>query len=79
MERNIAKLAREKAEAETNEANRTAREKAARLTCYKAHLELDVEAVGDPERDIRETIEVGISHERLKERVKKLEKQLEKL
>ena len=74
MERNIAKLAREKAEA-----NRTAREKAARLTCYKACLELDVEAVGDPERDIRETIEVGISNERLKERVKKLEKQLEKL
>ena len=78
-ERNIAKLAREKIEAEKNEANRTAREKAARLTLFKACLELDVEAVGDPERDIKETIEVGISNEILKERVKKLEKQLEKL
>ena len=69
---NIAKLAKEKEESEKKEADKIAKEKAAKLARYKAHLELHVEAVGDPEKDIKETIKVGISNDRLKERVKSL-------
>ena len=66
-EQNIAKLAKEKEESEKKEADKIAKEKAAKLARCKAHLELDVEAVGDPEKDIKETIEVGISNDRLRE------------
>ena len=40
---------------------------------------MEVGALGDPERDFQESVNVGISVERMAEKARKLEVQLEKL
>ena len=79
------KIAREEAstfrkeEARKEEAERLAKAKAENLVRLRALLEVEVGALGDPERDFQETVNVGISVERMATKARKLEVQLEKL
>jgi len=73
------KIAREKAsafqreEAKREEAERLAKAKAENLVKLRALLEVEVGALGDPERDFQESVNVGISVERMAKKARKLE------
>ena len=68
-----------KTEAEREEAEKKAKEKGDYLVRLRTLLEIEVAAIGDPETDFQESVNVGISAERMQEKTKKLEAQLERL
>ena len=58
-----AKEAAEKAEAKAAEEAKVAKEKAEKLVKLRARLEMEVEAIEDPEKDFKDSIEAGICSE----------------